>query len=184
MTGTLPTVADVIQWWTSHGQEVPPENTPEWADMMLTFQQWHQPRNVLVQYKGGGYDGCFWEYNYAYFDADGEFHCIAATGYKGCETEEDLKEAWDKRPKDFSPIDLNEENWQTFQVEEATHHVLGLAKWFWQEQSIDLPITCTECGAVTPGAKMFGDNPHGCGGVAMTFNDLLCPNCAENEDDD
>lgn len=44
--------------------------------------------NTIVQYKGGGYDGCFWEQNYAYFDGEGNFHNIVATGRNGCETEE------------------------------------------------------------------------------------------------
>lgn len=174
--------ADVIQWWTNHGRQVPSPGTSEWDDMVLTYQRWHQFRNVLVQYKGGGYDGCYWEYNYAYFDTSGEFHCIIATGSNGCETEVDLREFWDRCPDKFSSIDLNKESWETFQSEEATTHVLRLAKWFWFERQIDLSITCTECGAVTPGAKMFGDNPRGCGGVAMTYDDLLCPKCAERRE--
>ena len=34
--------------------------------------------NTIVQYKGGGYDGCFWEHNYDYFDGEGHFHCIGS----------------------------------------------------------------------------------------------------------
>ena len=33
-------IADMIQWWTSHEQEVSTEGTPEWEEMLLTYQQW------------------------------------------------------------------------------------------------------------------------------------------------
>ena len=49
-------------------------------------------KDTLVQYKGGGYSGCFWEWNYGVFDDDGEFHVIFASGSKGCETAEEMRE--------------------------------------------------------------------------------------------
>lgn len=39
--------------------------------------------NILCQYQGGGYDGCFWEWNYFYIDKQGGFHNIAASGRAG-----------------------------------------------------------------------------------------------------
>jgi hypothetical protein len=42
--------------------------------------------NTIVQYKGGGYDGCIWEFNYAYVDSQRRFHCIVASGSRGCTT--------------------------------------------------------------------------------------------------
>ena len=47
-------------------------------------------KNVLVQYDGGGYDGCIWEWNYFYIDTDGGFHDIASSGTGGIDN---LKEA-------------------------------------------------------------------------------------------
>ena len=58
-------------------------------------------RNSLVQYKGGGYDGCFWEHNYAWIDARGHFHDIYSSGYKGCRTLKTLTAAFANRPDDF-----------------------------------------------------------------------------------
>ena len=40
----------------------------------------------LVQYQGGGYDGCFWEWNYCIVDdtkTPTEFENIAASGRDG-----------------------------------------------------------------------------------------------------
>lgn len=44
-------------------------------------------KNLLVEYEGGGYDGCFWQYNYFMFDDSGKFVNLFSSGYKGIETE-------------------------------------------------------------------------------------------------
>jgi len=41
------------------------------------------PKNVLVCYQGGGYDGCYWEWNFFYFNADREFVDIHSSGRDG-----------------------------------------------------------------------------------------------------
>jgi len=45
-------------------------------------------KDTLVCYKGGGYDGCHWEWNYFLWNEDGEFEVLYATGYKGIVDEE------------------------------------------------------------------------------------------------
>lgn len=37
-------------------------------------------KNTLVQWQGGGYEGCFWEPNTGYYDAKGLWHPIISTG--------------------------------------------------------------------------------------------------------
>jgi len=49
-------------------------------------------KNLLVLYQGGGYDGCFWEYNFFYFDSTGKFHNIFTSGYAGIKTEKQAKD--------------------------------------------------------------------------------------------
>ena len=41
--------------------------------------------NKLVKYQGGGYEGCWWEWNFFMYDQDGEFYSIIATGQKPTE---------------------------------------------------------------------------------------------------
>lgn len=48
-------------------------------------------RNLLVQYKGGGYDGCYWEWNFFLFDGRGKFHDIASSGHRAITTAEEAK---------------------------------------------------------------------------------------------
>lgn len=47
--------------------------------------------NTLICYQGGCYEGCFWEYNYAYIDGDGDFHDIYSSGLYGADTLEKLE---------------------------------------------------------------------------------------------
>jgi hypothetical protein len=49
-------------------------------------------RNKLIQYKGGGYDGCFWEWNFCLFDGRGKFHNLKSTGRNGIKTALEAKE--------------------------------------------------------------------------------------------
>jgi len=42
-----------------------------------------KPKNLLVAYEGGGYDGCFWEPNLFFYDNKGAFHPFYATGRDG-----------------------------------------------------------------------------------------------------
>ena len=122
--------------------------------------------NTIVQYKGGGYDGCFWEWNYAYFDGEGNFHTIVATGRKGCKTEDELLnyiEIADGVHQRFDLYELGEpEEITRFGVETPISHLLGVAKWL-VEQSIDVKLTgvCNECGLThtTTGPPHHGGSP-------------------------
>lgn len=49
-------------------------------------------KNKLVQYQGGGYDGCVWEWNFFYYDKQGKFIVIKATGRNGITNEQDAKD--------------------------------------------------------------------------------------------
>lgn len=49
-------------------------------------------KSTLIMYKGGGYDGCFWEWNFALWDENGEFEPLLTTGNAGCSQEHDLLE--------------------------------------------------------------------------------------------
>ena len=53
-------------------------------------EDWHDD-HTLVLYKGGGYDGCLWEWNAAVFDGATTFHNLLSSGRNGCETEDELK---------------------------------------------------------------------------------------------
>ncbi len=46
--------------------------------------------NTIYQYQGGGYEGCFWEWNMAMI-LNGKFHSLYASGRNGAKTMEELE---------------------------------------------------------------------------------------------
>ena len=44
-------------------------------------------KNKLMLYRGGGYSGCFWEWNYCFWDGNGEWFNIYSSGKDGIESE-------------------------------------------------------------------------------------------------
>lgn len=145
-------------------------------------------RHTLVQYQGGGYDGCFWEWNFFYIDAEGEFHDIQSSGRAGCSTAEQadklLAEEANASIDDYDgpPIhtyDITKtDDIETFSSESNAVHVLDVLKWFnwYNDPDIEFFAICTECNE-----NIFEDGTledyHGCGGIAMTADALICPDC-------
>ena len=46
---------------------------------------------IIYEYKGGGYDGCWWEWNF-FGIHEKKFYNIISSGYKGIKTEQDAKD--------------------------------------------------------------------------------------------
>jgi len=134
-------------------------------------------RNTLIQYTGGGYDGCHWEWNLAYFDKCGKFHNVHATGRKGAET---LKRLEERLADDtFYEYDLStEEGRAEFVTEVNSSLVLGVAQWLRQHVGIELVAECGECGREFSAAEMVGGDYRGQGGIVSAAYELLCRECA------
>jgi len=138
-------------------------------------------KNSIVKYKGGGYEGCYWEFNYAYFDADGVFHCIAASGRDGCETEEALQEYIRKADDgsihneyDVYALDDPEEVVR-FGIDAPISHLIGVANAL--EGEPELTAVCSVCGNTVNARGCEGDGIQGIGGMAMQFNEIICADC-------
>ena len=142
--------------------------------------------NTLVQYQGGGYEGCFWQWNFAYFDKDGKFHCIVATGCKGCNTEKEMLAFLESarttgRRQEVYLYDLDdEEDIKEFGVEANPDHAIGVAKWF-AEKNIDVNFVtvCDDCGETVPVLECQGEGMRSCGGVVYCHDKTICNSCHE-----
>ncbi len=91
------------------------------------------PKDTLVCYKGGGYDGCFWEWNYFLFDGDGEFHNIFSSGYAGLDTVEGALKlladlSGDEDGKVFITDLTSEDDIMEFQDDTNEGSVIGITK--------------------------------------------------------
>lgn len=143
-------------------------------------------KNTVVQYEGGGYDGCFYEWNYAFYDANGEFHNIAASGVNGCRTEQELRQKLDHHRTDLYKLDDPEEIVRLGK-ELPISHLIGVAEYLLENAKIVLTAVCDRCGETVPVSMTVGEGIHGCGGIVCEYNQLVCLNCmcegADEEED-
>jgi hypothetical protein len=135
--------------------------------------------NTLIQYHGGGYDGCVFEYNFAFIDADGEFHDIWHSGCMGIDSLEELQGKYEERPDWLEFTDVtSEEELNRYADRECTHSVMLLARWFEAEvPAVVFRPKCHDCGRRFNAVEARGVNEHGVGGIEIRYADLICPDC-------
>ena len=143
-------------------------------------------KNTLVQYQGGGYDGCIQEWNYAYIDKQGEFHNIAATGVYGCDTFAKLKQAYRSRKQDFDLYHLSKKGEkERFGRQAPISHLIGCTKWFVEEfPEITFPVKCDNCNRIVESTEIGGDGLRGAGGIALEYSKVICDECVCEEEDE
>lgn len=139
-------------------------------------------KNLLVQYQGGGYDGCIWEWNYFLFDAEGVFHVVAASGYRGVTTETEARELLSRKPERFDPVHIYRLNVKrdlhSFQSECAPDHVAGVVAKVNHIYGRDIMYwECQDCECKVYDGEMFHDGYHGNGGIGIVNTGMLCMDC-------
>ncbi len=126
--------------------------------------------NILVQYHGGGYDGCFWEWNYFYIDKQGTFHDIQSSGRAGIDNMQDAQELINKDERHTYIYDMSsEQDIETFCKESNAVHVTGVLQWFEDnpDTGIEFFVVCSACGC-----KMTD-----CSEIILSDDKLLCSEC-------
>lgn len=107
--------------------------------------------NILVQYQGGGYSGCYWEWNFFYIDKDGAFHDIYSSGRDGIETATVAYGLFDGSTErdgvHVYHLD-NEDELKDFATETHGGLVEGIVRWFnnYNEPDAEPFATCIKCG--------------------------------------
>ena len=163
-------------------------------------------RHTLLVYKGGGFDGCFWEWNAALWDHKGQFHDIYSSGRSGLFQYEKSKgiiqasrtstrpcnttyEAAEELALDMikngeqscETIDLTDPKRiayfsRTWAVPFVYSTVLAVNKLLPEQPMFWL---CTACNKHVKNDEGTLEGWHGCGGIASTADDLLCDACHE-----
>ncbi len=151
--------------------------------------------NTLVTYKGGGYDGCSWEWNMGLIDDEGQFHSIYESGYNGIEDLEtlltrynDWREALSRESRkmfvDRDEFDLYDMD-QPFERARLCQQmpvdwleVIG--KWFAENRpTVELLCKCDSCKEFFDLVEedSYGTNQSGAGGVMITSKEIVCNTC-------
>jgi hypothetical protein len=163
-------------------------------------------KNTLMQYKGGGYDGCIWEWNYCYWDSEGKWHNLVASGYAGLKTEEkakqfiadEIKAEEDfiinkfnakyhlSRNPEYFLIDLtNADQMEEFKEGSAITNVIGIMRklikspHLTDEVKVNMEIKCDLCHCKNDPDEIIPEpnNYHGDGGVGIEYEGKICLEC-------
>jgi hypothetical protein len=148
-------------------------------------------KNKLMIYQGGGYDGCFWEWNAGYFDAEGEWYSLRHSGHAGIK-DHDLDKALAMAKKlkagtekgDLIPLTavkkLREFN-ENYAPHLVVHVVDALHGVFTDCRAV---VTCDDCGEVISADEL--DSVHfvdyrSNGGCSYNPEKKLCGDCFDGK---
>ena len=161
-------------------------------------------RNTLLVYKGGGYDGCFFEWNSAIWDHEGKFHDIYSSGRSGLFQYDRvglLKASWTTsgglcrnttaaaEDLAFDMIKHGEQSCETIDLTDPKRIAYFARTWavpfvYGTVLAVNKLIPskpmfwmCTACNKQVKGDEGTLEGWHGCGGIASTADDLLCDQC-------
>lgn len=132
--------------------------------------------NILVEYKGGGFDGCFWQWNYFRLTEAGEFENLISTGYKGVKNEAEalaLMENGDRYGDMPEVLDLTDRDAVIAFVDNGNASLMKRLA----DLGIDLYGTCQHCGSVHSVENMYSGDHSGDGGIAISAKNLYCEDC-------
>lgn len=132
--------------------------------------------NCLVQYQGGGYSGCIWEWNYFLIDSQGKFHDIFSSGRNGISKEEQLVN-FDFDDKDVYIYDLTDQkSIDEFVKESNEDNVVMVAK-ILQDFGYDLHGECDDCEQLFSLSEAEHSSYKGDGGIGVVYTGIVCPEC-------
>lgn len=126
--------------------------------------------NILVQYQGGGYSGCYWEWNYFYIGKRGDFHNIQSSGSAGIDNLKAAQELIEQDGSGTFVYDMsNEQDIKTFSKESHPIHVSGVLQWFNDnyELGVQFFAVCSACDG------QIADHDD----IVIESTDLLCWDC-------
>jgi hypothetical protein len=140
----------------------------------------------LIAYKGGGYDGCIWEWNYALYK-DKEYISIVATGYFGCKTKEEFEDRHGsiKNEDDFYAYDFVQDG-IVYEIPDLENHnldhIITVGSKL-HDMGIYVQRTCSMCGQKKliygdeEGIGWYSTGYKGAGGLMITSTGVVCEDC-------
>jgi hypothetical protein len=142
-------------------------------------------KNILIPYRGGGYEGCAWEWNAAYFDSWGDFNAVYATGRDGQTTLSGMLSylAEEERCGSENAYDIYERGaMEEFGRTYNAGFVLGVGIWLNRHGEETFCATCKTCHVRLPIECMTRGDIESAGGIEVQATALLCKRCKADEE--
>ncbi len=135
--------------------------------------------NALICYQGGGYDGCFLEWNFAFIDCEKQFHSLFHSGHAGCDTIEKMKLHL-QNADNYDPIKIYSlDELSTFADSYNEGLVLYIAKKLYNMFNITFTRKCDRCHNDFACIDLIAADERGCGGLATQWDSLYCEDCVD-----
>lgn len=133
-------------------------------------------KNIIVQYQGGGYEGCIWEWNFFYLDNHGEFKDLYSSGRNGIKDGDRAKAIILGSEKIYAYCLDNKEDVAELNRECLAQHVVMIAEEL-EKINIDMEVKCDHCGNYHDWEDICLDGLQGFGGLASGYTDKICNDC-------
>ncbi len=146
----------------------------------------------LVEYQGGGYSGCFWEWNYCLIGPDSFFQNIHATGSNGIKSLEGMSR-YMKRKSKFYVYPINQKGLAEFIRESNAENVLNAVGFINAEiecgaiEGNEIYIECPVCKNdfsefdCDNGLVLHPPDYQGNGGIGIQYNSYICQECLSSQ---
>lgn len=170
---------------------------------MNTEEMLKKRANSLCFWRGGGYDGCIWEPNMGFVDADGIWHPTISTGSGAIDDAETLADAieelekveagelkdnpWDRKYDGFRIMPMTQESVDWFCDNVRIDYVAYFVDKINDSLRDGFQMKCTHCGkrfsSMDLSYKEIVDicanagYYRGDGGIGIICTDLLCDDC-------
>lgn len=125
--------------------------------------------NILVQYQGGSYDGCIWEWNFFYIDKQEMFHDIQSSGCAGIDNKQDAEQLIEQDTSHTYVYDLdNGQDIETFSRENHAWNVQQVCRWFedYNSPEAEFFAVCSVCKG-----KTYADD------MIVEGQEIMCYEC-------
>ena len=141
----------------------------------------------LIEYQGGGYEGCFWEWNYCLVGPDYYFWDVFNTGRNGIKSYDQLQ-AYMKDNNKFYIYKLTQDGLKEFIKESNAENVISVIALINGAEIADIYVDCPECkndfnefGYENEGLVMHPSDYQGNGGIGIQYNSFICASCLSDQ---
>jgi len=141
-------------------------------------------KNKLMLYQGGGYSGCYWEWNFCFWDGNGEWFNIYSSGEDGIESEKAALEYAESIDYPNIIVDLTEQDEVDKMYADFNEDmIVEILRWLNTEHDYGLAVKCAKCGehtSVDNDQDYFDIENRVC---KDCYDDGQCQECFEYDED-